>query len=561
MMKTNALKLIRNPYVQIISTYFAAHFFMLILSGCWWDDWTFMSHDLNYINIVASESGRPEWNLLVPLCWSLPNNGRILIFFLYLFISCFVYMTLKNSILFSEKESLAIAWLFSCYPVNEARILISNFAYTVGLFFFYLSFMLFMYWNKMKDSVKKKIFRGILLCLFFVSFILNSVLAYYYILIAYLFVIDIKKNNEADIIKKIIISVKNVLFYYPDFFVLPFIYYGFNKIFFPTYGDTFGSYNSVSLTGLLKCFKYIPLSLIKVFSDVAVRAIQHINIISILIVLFAIAFSVLFFSNERTDSTIKETFLKVVYGLFILAMALFPYVMVRGRMIDTIGVKGRDCVLVPFGAAIVIYSLVSLCKGKMRNALFAALLSLGIVSFNSLYIEWQKDYYYQLSMQRLLNNSIIKNNDTFFIANLNETDVQGERYYSINALSVNVYGDETRFFVPKVSEFYVLKNEDNMRHAIEALGYSHLMKDYKPDVYCFDAILNYKNEMNWLDVLKVKTYEMTDHDIFDQYINEHGSMEIVEVDDDFTKLLLDGYDNGSVKHDEDVLELLLKYSN
>ena len=171
-MKNRLMKLIKSPYFIILATYFAAHFFMLILSGCWWDDWTFMTHDLNYINTVASESGRPEWNILVPLCWSLPNNGRILIFFMHLLNSIFVYRMLKNSDLFNERESLLMTLFFTVLPVNDARILISNFAYNVGLFFFYLSFMLFVSWNKMENGGRKVLYRIGILILFYISFIL-----------------------------------------------------------------------------------------------------------------------------------------------------------------------------------------------------------------------------------------------------------------------------------------------------------------------------------------------------------------------------------------------------
>ena len=87
-----------------------------------------------------------------------------------------------------------------------------------------------------------------------------------------------------------------------------------------------------------------------------------------------------------------------------------------------------------------------------------------------------------------MNNEIIKLNDTFFVTDLNETEVQGQRYYSFNALSYFLFGDETRFFVPKVSELYILENEKHMKEAIEVLGYSHMMQDYKPDDYNFDAI-------------------------------------------------------------------------
>ena len=125
-MKDKVLKLIINPYFMICAVYLLTHFFMLILSGCWWDDWTFMFHDLDYINAVASQSGRPEWNFLIPLCWSLPNNGRILIFFLYLLDSIFLYVALKNSELFDERESLLITLLFAVVPVNDAIFSIFN---------------------------------------------------------------------------------------------------------------------------------------------------------------------------------------------------------------------------------------------------------------------------------------------------------------------------------------------------------------------------------------------------------------------------------------------------
>ena len=173
-MKERISKLIRNPYFMISVIYLLTHFFLLILSGCWWDDWTFSTHNIGYISEVASQSGRPEWNLLIPFCWSLPNNGRFLIFILFYLDSIFVYRILSRCGLFDEKESLIITLLFTVIPVNDARLLVSNFSYTVGLFFFYLAFMLFVEWNNMPDSRNKKILRIPLLVLFFISFSSSS---------------------------------------------------------------------------------------------------------------------------------------------------------------------------------------------------------------------------------------------------------------------------------------------------------------------------------------------------------------------------------------------------
>lgn len=545
---------------MIVSVYVLTHFFMIILTGVWWDDWTFMFGNTDYINAVALESGRPEWRILIPFCLSLTNNGRILIFFLYLCNSLFVYRILLYSDLFDEKASLYIALLFTIIPVNDARILVSNFTYTVGLFFFYFAFMLFVQWNKMDSSTKKTLFRIVLLCLFFVSFILNSLLAYFYIIFAYLFVLDIKRNKENNIIKRTILSIRNVLVRYPDFFLIPFAYYVFNKTFFPTYGHVFGNYNAVTISGLLKSFSYIPKAVIVVFRNVFQWWFNSLSIFATLLIVFSCTIVYLKTKNEEKNYGINETLEYFVYGLLVLVVGLVPYVMVRGRAIDTFGVKGRDAVLVPFGFAIIIYSFLTCIKGKYRKVVLTLLIVLGIVGFNNTYIEWQKDYYYQLSLENLFNNGVIRNNDTFFLIELNETEIEAQRYYSLNANAKNVFGDETRFFVPKVTNLYLLESEEENKQAKEELEYSHVMKDYNPDDLCFDAILNFNCDLSDEDVWLLKYYEFFNHEEFEKRIKDNGSLDIYVVDDDFTAKVFEEYEKGNLKNDEDVLQLVLSYA-
>ena len=560
-MKEKLKEFFKNPYVLITLVYFLAHFFLLILSGCWWDDWTFITHNTNYINQVASQSGRPEWNFLIPFCWSLPNNGRILIFFLYYLNSIFVYIMLKNSELFDKKESLIIALLFTVVPVNDARLLISNFSYTVGLFFFWMAFMFFVFWNKMELSVKKTVFRICILALFFISFILNSVLAYYYILIGYLFVLELRKIEETNVFKKVLFAVKNVLVKYPDFFIWPFVYYGFNKTFFPTYGEVFGEYNAVTLSGLIKCFIYIPLSVVKVFVDICKKCISSINLITVIPLIVALIILLIRKDKkEKTNTKPIDSIKYFIYGLFVLIMGLFPYIMVRGRRIDTMGVKGRDAVLLPLGVAIITFSLICLLKGKIKKIVTVLVIISAIIGMNNLYLEWQKDYYYQLSMEKLFVNKIIADNDTFFLIDLNESEIEGQRYYSLNTNAYNVYGDQTRFFIPKVSNLYILESKETVEETIKTLDYSHMMRDYKPDDLYFDAILNYENDLSWNETVQLKLYEMFDQEKFDSIISSKGKLDVEVVDDDFTIELLKKYDNGEVYDDQDVLDFYLEYA-
>ena len=554
----NRLKSItKSPYFIITAVYLLAHFFLLVLSGCWWDDWTFMSHNLNYVNLVASGSGRPEWNILIPLCWSLTNNGRILIFFLYLFDSYFVYNILKDSKLFSIKDSLLITLLFIIIPVNDARLLISNFPYAVGLFFFFLAFMLFIKWN---NSNRKVLPRVLILLLFLISFILNSLLAFYYVLFIYLFIIDIKDNKENNIIKRVLISIKNVIVKYTDFFILPFVYFGLNKLLFPVTSTDFEGRSSISIMGLIKCIKYLPLSIINVFKEIYANYFKVLTFIPLLIclVVFIVIFIIKNKTNNKPDT--KKWLIYLLVGFVVLALGLFVYVEVRSSVIYSNGVKGRDTILVPLGMSIIIYSTYSLFNEKYKQLLCILTIILGIFSFNSLYIEWQEDYYQQLSMESLMNNSIIKNNDTFFLANLDESDIEGERYYSLNTNAYHVFNDETRLFIPKVSNLYLLESKENVDMAVKDLDYCHMMKDYNPEDYNLDAIIIYSCDYDANEVLRLKTYELFNKDIFNEIIKNTGDMKTVEVDDDFTSLLISKYNSKEVNDDKDVVNLLMAYN-
>jgi hypothetical protein len=317
----------------------------------------------------------------------------------------------------------------------------------------------------------------------------------------------------------------------------------------------------VTLGGLFKCFLYIPISIVSTFVLTVKKVASCLNLYTgIILLVFTALIWFLYRTGEENGSKLLDSLRYLIYGLFVMVMGLFPYVMVRGRTIDLTGVKGRDAVLLPLGAAIAIYAVISLLKGRLRKVLTGILIVCGIIAFNSLYLEWQKDYYYQLSLENLLANDVIRENDTFFLTELNETDIEAQRYYSLNTNAYHVFGDQTRFFIPKVSNLYILEDEKYMREAIEVLDYSHMMKDYDPDDYCLDAVLDFHCDLDWKQVLELKFDEMFNEEKFWDTINSNGTLAVTAVEDDFTELLLEKYDSGELKSDEDVLELLLDYA-
>lgn len=548
-------RLSSRPYLIITLVYIFAHFFILLLTGCWWDDLTFINHDLDYINLVATQSGRPEWNLLIPFCWSLWNNGKLLIFVLYYFDAIFLYQILKCSNLFAEKSCLLITLLFIIIPVNEARILISNFPYAVGLFIFFLSFMLFIKWKNGKYS-KNIVIRILLLFSFFMSYILNSILSFYYIVFIYLFFDYFLKDNDNSIIHKTIMTIKNVVVNYIDFFVLPFVFFILKKVFLPTSGKLFENYNSVTLKGILKCIKYIPLTIIDLFYDIFKYWISFLKNPAIIVI---IIFIIIFYLNKKDKDVEldKSTLILLLVGLIVLSLGLFPYVEIRGKVLTFIGVNGRDAILTPLGTSFIIFSLINTIKlNKVKNILLSVLLLLGIVGMNCLYIEWQKDYYHQLGIQYMMKEKEIECNDTFYLANINETNVDGERFYSLNTNSYLVHSDKTRLFISEAKYLFMLEDKNEIEFD---KNYYFYMNDYNPDKQSLDAVIIYENTIDTNDTLLLKYYEFFDTKKFYELIMEKTFYNIYTVDDKFTNDLLDFYHNNQLNSDEDVINKLELY--
>ena len=289
--------------------------------------------------------------------------------------------------------------------------------------------------------------------------------------------------------------------------------------------------------------------------------LSSINIVSGIVLLICLYLLYRYGKTKDEEIDVKKNLITIFYSICILFLAMVAYVLIREETLSINGVQGRDAILIPFGMALLIYSLLNLLRSRLRNIIYVIIIVLGISCFNLLYIEWQKDYYYQLSMENLLVDEIIKDNDTFFLIDLNESDVKGQRFYSLNANAYHVYNDETRLFIPKVSNLYLLEDENALRHTIEALDYANMMKDYNPEDYYFDAIIVYENNLSDLETLKLKYAELTDYSRFIEQIRSKGTLKVYLVDDDFTELLIKEYKNKKITDDEGVLKLLEEYRN
>ena len=143
--KNKYISFITNPYFQILIVYLITHFFLLILTGTFWDDMSYETKDLYQFKEIAMMTGRPEWKYIIPFAWSLPCYGyRWCVFFLYGINAVLYYKILLKCEFISKIDALFITLLFITFPNNDARCLLSNFSYALGKTLFFVSSYLFL---------------------------------------------------------------------------------------------------------------------------------------------------------------------------------------------------------------------------------------------------------------------------------------------------------------------------------------------------------------------------------------------------------------------------------
>ena len=133
--------LIKNKKVKelvILSIiYCMAHWMLLVVSGRWWDDWCTFNQPFSTVIKMALELGRPFSIVITWFAKLLPEAGyRIVTFILYYYCMLFLYKALRMWLDLNDEDCFWICALYSVIPVNDARIMLCIFPYTIGLFFF-----------------------------------------------------------------------------------------------------------------------------------------------------------------------------------------------------------------------------------------------------------------------------------------------------------------------------------------------------------------------------------------------------------------------------------------
>ncbi len=533
----------RNEFIALSLIYFMAQGLLLVVSGRWWDSWVISNLSLQGLYDFSMELGRPSLIMTLGFAKLVPEWGyRWITFLMMYFCVFFAYMIIKNWLNISDENCFWICALYAAIPACDARIVLAVFPYIVGYFFFMAGLCYFSrVINQEKISLSERI-RSYLL--FVLGFTLHSTLCFYGIV---LLMIVMKKGI-------------NRFLRYLDFLFLPFIFYVIKGILFPTYGG-YANYNAVSFGAIynaalliLSADFYVMESILSVVHSLNSNAIEYIFVFATATIIFLYVEKVrdippLRDPNKLTAS-FREDMLIFLVGIICLSVGIFPYVVIRQTYrIATVGLIGRDALLVPLGAAMLIYTLVSFfsCQSRIRKWCFLGYIFVSISFFNLCYLSYQEDWYRQLGFRQKL--SLYKEDieqAANIICLIPSKQIDAGTFYQLNGNADLIFGDQSKFFMRGFSDAKHLAEGGKIKYLqifVETGRY--YMSNYDRTYKRIDAVIQYSFNATFSEVVKMKYYEVIGSAYFDRWISDKSSMTVLlDGTDEYTAILnANGYVN------------------
>lgn len=509
------LKAEKRNLTSLFLFYLLSQGLILIVSGLWYDDWCIINISTEGLRTWSLEMGRPEFYVIVYIINKMPDFFyKFLIFsFYYITITCF-FMIIKKSLPIKTVDAFEIALLYMCMPVNDIRIERLGIPYALGQSLFMVAFMLLVYlYEELKFG--HNIF---ILLLFFVSYILNSLLVY--MGLVWLYIIYREKS-----LKRLVNKA--------GYFCVPIIYYVMDMVLFPAHG-VYANYNRVTPIRMVGApgrtfmsINSIISNVIKVYSDLLINKpwliiVFYISVISLTWV--HVKKKKVESENVMSIDVFKSIVYEIVIGYVALFAGIYPYVTV-GNTIEITGFNSRNVILAPLGLSLLVHALIKVVlKKEFRHFIIAWMMIVSVVFFTKQYADLQSMYYYDRGLQIYLTKhpelSELKN-----IA-LYAPDGKGSMYI-YNGIFEEVYGNESRL----VENMYYCKPFDPSKYLAQKEREWYNMMDCDLNYREIDCLILYTNLIGKKDALITRIRELMGQDVDDTIIR-NASFSIVYPDDE-----------------------------
>lgn len=469
----------RKDLIYLCVLYTLSFGLLLFNQGIFWDDWILYGVDQKSILNTFREAGGPWAGYYHNFLLSFEHSiflYRAISFFAYLASGIFVYKILLNIKEVTPEARLFIVAIFLIFPVNSARIALIDSPYAVCYFSFFAGFWI------LSSGINKAstVLKVLSLPFFLVSFLTQSFLVYFFATVAlYIFYIESKREKSGfyNFVKIYILKNWYLL-------ISPFVFFIIKNILWRPYGQ-YAGYNSVSVGGIIRSFTLLPEVISKSFCEPIGVPFNLFFVLSVLFVCsgFLIVYKNSNYSLAALSLWRKQSFRMILLGFVLFFGGVFAY-LAAGLMPELGEWNSRHQLLASLGAAFMIYyflDIVARYGGQylpaIRAILIASIISLLTMKNIHYYIDFQRDYYAQMSlMNSFKNNALFRDNNTFIFDNkLNIwANDRTFRFYEFSGMFREVFGDQAKIGLTVQAQ----KNLDEYINKYSSAEYN--LKDYNP---------------------------------------------------------------------------------
>lgn len=521
----------------ITVVYLLSQWFLLIVTGRWWDDWVYADKNWEYLYEVMRQSSVPFIAYLDASLWRLPDGFyRVITFALYYAGAILFYFILRRTNIFQDEECFWIALLYVTVPVNDARITWICFPYGVGFLLMWIAFFLTTIWTEKTGAVRVLLRIGTLLILTLAFSCLQSTMMMVIPIVGYLCYKELRTNGKLKDAKTIVRNLFASVIHYLDILILPVIWKFGTQWLYPGYG-IYGGVYYIGWSKLPSILMNFPQTAYRTFvgilsSYLSILKSSHFLIVAIAFVIIICVITKNIYIRNKTDDenydkSLKRNIILMITGAIVFLVALFPYAVIRNSVINNIGTRGRDSILLGIGTAVFLYyGLNLILKQKISQIIAISLIVAGVVHFNFMYLDWQESYYQQIQLQHgFADNKEIEDNDTFLV--MSKGGIISTCFYQTNGNSWVVFGNQKRFYMDGIKDLKILfKESEHTRWYLNA----YMMNEYNYGERIIDGIIfvDYPN-IDRKTIFKQKLNECFDKSSFNIWLDEIKNIKYVPI--------------------------------
>jgi len=438
----------RLDVTVLVCTYTAAWIFLLLnFSGVYWDDWSLIDQTSDTIATTYKMNGSITGAHLHLLFLSISNGiwgYRLVTFVSYLLISILIYLILRNSEFIDRRGALFLSLIVGVMPVNQARVAMIITPSVFALAIFFLAFYLMV----LGETKKNYLARIVSLCLYYFSFQVMSLLVFYAVPIIYVIYLS-RYNIFCESVTEAFAGLVKWALKRLDYISLPFIFFYVKLNYFETSGP-YAVYNEISLDTLLYFYRDATQHE-RVFNGAFYSHIlkikNELNVVVLFIFILSLAISAFY---KLSPGKCKNCFNFFMVGIFMLILAIFPYLLV-GHVPENNDWNSRHQLLTVFGGSVIIYAIINrVSRGALRFTLYSTVILMCVYIDQKDMLGYYKDAVKQESIIHQLSTNVeigTKQNKIYLFEDKTTTSNPNNRFYRFyeyNGWMKKAYGNQTR---------------------------------------------------------------------------------------------------------------------